>query len=99
MALSRHSWHPDLLRAPHLTSRASTSLPGSAQGSATGATSAAPSPERDTFSGSERQALEVVERGIAAAEIVGGQRHAQRRQILQLGQDRLAVVHDGAFGD
>src|SRR4051794_21862533 len=48
MALSRHSWHPDLLRAPHLTSRASTSLPGSAQGSATGATSAAPSPERDT---------------------------------------------------
>jgi hypothetical protein len=45
--------HPDLLRAPYLTSRASTSLPGPAQGSAAGAMFAARSPERDTFSSSD----------------------------------------------
>ena len=65
--------------APHLTSRASTLLPGPAQGSATGAMFAARSPERDTFSGSQARfqgvlgsCLVGIAYGIAVARLGAG---------------------------
>jgi hypothetical protein len=45
-----------------------------------------------------REAMQVAERGVPAAEVVDGQAGPQRLELLQDAKDVLVVVHQDALG-
>jgi len=51
------------------------------------------------FQDVDGEALQVAERGVAGAEVVDGEGHAEQLQLQHLGDDGLGVLHEHALGD